>query len=469
MMAENVISTTINYGTSGNFTFDNTKIDFPGSTAELKRNIPTNATLGMNYTTPTTGEATFAEIGNRNVTLSGASVINGFLDLEGNKFADYDGTNCVSSNTGSFKFIWKPSYNNKPNQDSYFWDLSNGVNNLDSITAFHDINGLIIFQMITSSATFVFNANLLAFVTEANREYEMLFTYDIITGKNQLRIDGVQQGLTNTGTGVRDGSGMTILRIGTNRGAIKANQCQITDFLYFTDVQETSNYTPGYTLDAPYATDDPTVLVNSGVGADSLKTFSAVINEDTDTAIRFHIQVNGQAKFYNGANFVNSDSSFAQSNTIAELNTNADSLLSSGVVLKIVAVLNSNGLRTPSVTSVTITYSFFEQEQNIALCTVFGYIKENNSIPIVGAEILFTTKDGGYNFEENFIFINAKTLTDSKGYFKQDLPRTALANNEEINVVISFTDTLTAQQRRELKIIVPNLSNSSLEDAISIS
>lgn len=461
------LSTTINYIDGNDFTFDSNEIEFPGSLAQLKDMTPINSIFGATFTTNENGNFGGGVL--TGTLGSGAVVTGGQLDTTGGGYCEWAGASNFQTGggVGTFKFKLTPDYTGSPSSEGYIFN--SGVSSANNrISLRHSAAGAIIVNIKNSTGgNLIVNITVGSWSPTAGITYELLFAWDVVTGATRLFIDGVQLGSTITTTGTMTSS-VDIFRLGARETGTNSYDGKFEDLVSFSDVQETGNYTPGYILaEDRYSTLDPTIIVKSGIKTDSLSAFSAIISEPSGSAVKFHLDINGQAKYWDGASWINSDSSLSQSNTATEINTNAAALsIGTGITLKVVAVLNSDGSTLPSITSATITYSFWQSAIAIAVCTVWGYIYDN-ALAVNGATVRFISEKL-YNYQENFISINESVTSNSIGYFEVDLPRTVLPDPDvSVDVIISFTDGLSSIRTRRLKIVVPDSDSSSLEDAIA--
>ena len=96
-----------------------------------------------------------------------------------------------------------------------------------------------------------------------------------------------------------------------------------------------------------------------------------------------------------------------------------------------------------------------------ALCRVFGYVKDINNLPVVGAKIEALIKTVPLRYQLVLVSPYYKTTTtDANGYWFLDLyPNTILNPN---NTKYLFTVTVTSGAILKLETIVPNQSSWEL-------
>lgn len=351
-------TTVIGYDDSNEFTFDERVA--VTTDAALADQRPADATLGITYTS-----GVDANWGGG--TLTGA--ITGAATISQNRLAlisdqpayvDYDGTSNVDNQqTGAFKFIYTPAYTGVPDNDHVFFTVAeDDTSDNNKIELRHNDAGNLVLLITDQANTTIVNEDLGAWSPFSTVPYEFEVNYDITAGATRVFIDGVQKGSTATGTGTRDAS-IDLLRIGSDRTGTEIPNFYIEDFVAFSTVQNTADYTKGYTLpETIYATDDPTILVKGGFEVDSLSGFittNSIVGSDD---IRYIMRVNATDFYWDGTEWTESDGTYAQANTEADVLANVGAFDKEGT-LQLKAFLHSDdGTTTPTLTDVTIDYSF---------------------------------------------------------------------------------------------------------------
>ncbi len=96
-----------------------------------------------------------------------------------------------------------------------------------------------------------------------------------------------------------------------------------------------------------------------------------------------------------------------------------------------------------------------------ALCRVYGYVKDINNLPVVGAKIEALIKTVPVRYQNVLISPYYKTtITDSNGYWFLDLYPNAILNPS--NTKYLFTVTVTSGAILKLETLVPNQSSWEL-------
>jgi len=132
---------------------------------------------------------------------------------------------------------------------------------------------------------------------------------------------------------------------------------------------------PGASTSFPI--DNPTIIsknILQGTTINSIVLDTIITGSDT---IKGVAQVNSQKLYHDGSNWVESDGTYLQSNTLSEINTNLATLLTQPSDFNFIWFLHSNdGSTTPELNEQTINYDFEGQIiDDININTVFWYPK----------------------------------------------------------------------------------------------
>lgn len=421
---------TVTYTTPANYTFDGARVEVTSGLARLKDQRPSGATFGATYTSSVNGNWGDGTL--TGTPVGGASVSGGRLDLKGgtNQYVDYTAVgNAVFTQTGAVRFKLTPNYTGTPPVWHAFFAISLAAGSLvNRLELRHSSSaGQLQLRMNDSAGASIGTATLANWLPTAGVTYEFEVNFDFTSGATRIFIDGVQHGTTVTDTGTRTDTS-ALLRVGNDYQANEVANFEVEDFEVFNTVQHTSNYSPGYTVpESVYATNDPTILTNSQVQASALSSFVATVTEAGSDLVKWQAVVGGQAKYWNGSAWVDSDGSLAQSNTAAEINTNAASLdLTGGAALHFQAVLHSDdGTTTPSADTYTFTYEFLISP-GVAPneCSVYGWVYDSDGEPVQGATV--RVENAAFHHGDFFIRSQKKDVeTDANGYWSIELVETA--------------------------------------------
>jgi hypothetical protein len=325
------------------FTYDATKTEFSGGLLQQVSQQPTNSLSWATYTTDInlnygggtlTGTAT-----------GGASIVGNKLDLTGDtvQYVDYDADlNADSQGVGAIKIKITPDYTGAPANDGNFFTITKNAGDADNlITLIHKTaTGNLDLQINNTAGVTIINVTLGVWSPTSGTEYEFELNFDVTTGETRLFIDGIQFGATQVGTGARSAV-INLLRIGSDVNGVNEADFKVADFIYFSTVQHTANYTPGYTLSDTLYVEDLVVLPSftyPGVGV--LQSFTTFTTTQTG-AIRFNI--NGQ--YWNGLVWVASDDSYAQMNSPTDINAAIINLIGTDSVTLKLRTTDTNTLQ----------------------------------------------------------------------------------------------------------------------------
>lgn len=431
-------TTTFPFTTAGNYTAsDATKIEVTGGSGTLKLLNP-DAVWFATYTTDI--NANWVEGGSGTGTGTGSPTItSNKLDLKGgSKYVDYVPTSNVSNATqvGAIKMKYTPNYSNNPGANSYMFSasLASG-DNKGKLRLWHDASGIFGLEVLDSaSGTIISAAGMGTFTPTAGTTYEIELNWDFDTGATRLFVDGVQSGITQTGTGTRGTIGL--FRIGAEFDGSSTCDAEFEDVIVYDTVQHTANYTAGYTLgETPYDTNSPSLLTNTTVLGRPL-TFSATeVTAGSDT-VTYAFRYNSQDYYWDGSAWATSSGS-AQSNSDATLTETVMRQLNPGAnQLAVKVYLNSDdGTTTPTIDTMTITYDARDTEATEPnLIYIEGYVY-GAAAPRSGVAVEIRAAEGFFN-QEVWISRNWSTIgtTDSNGYFNGYVFPSVATNDYEIRI-----------------------------------
>jgi hypothetical protein len=199
-----------------------------------------------------------------------------------------------------------------------------------------------------------------------------------------------------------------------------------------------------YTL---FNTANPTITTNSFVDTTDILSFMESVTTPSGSAVQYLLLVMGVPTYWSGSAWVTSDGTYAQSNDAATINSNLSTLgISLGTRVKLVAFLHSTGAVTPTLTSNTLTYNFFVQPSPLPdQCTVYVRINDFlNHIPADG--LLIVTLPKPFYSNERVVVMDTHTVMfDVDGYAEVSVDESASAQ-ANYNFSITYTDS-TAKAR----------------------
>lgn len=358
----------INFTTANDYTASDAAIQVTGGQAQLTETLPANGTFFAKFGSSI--DADFSSGSATGTATGGASVAAGKLNLTSNdiRYVDYAGAgNADSAQTGCIRFSYTPNYTGNPSQNLGFFSI--GQADLDDTNRLELVNltdGSIRLLIMSSSDTAIVNsANLGAWSPVSGTTYEFELNYDITAGATRLFINGTQHGSTQTGTGTRDSGTIGLLRIGSNINHDRRSNAGFDNFIVFSAVQHTGNYTPtGTTAFYPTTdnlyveTEDASQIAPAAVVSWLTTTFTS--STPTNTDIRVLLSTNDRASWltWNGSAWAapNSATTRTDGTTPANVVTNIASLgVGSGLLDVRVFLYTSDGLNTPTVSNINVT------------------------------------------------------------------------------------------------------------------
>lgn len=447
------LTTTINYNTPANFTYDSNLIEVLTS-AKLKALVYANEIFYNNFS-----QTTALRGGGVLTASAGSAVISsGKLACLANNYLEYSAVGNVDALTskGCIRFKYTPNYSGNPASNINIFNIGNASNVNNSIQLIQLTSGHLQFRVYNSSGVQIVSA-IYIWSPTSGTEYYFNLNFDVVSGSSSLSINGITV-VSSSATGTRTASGVDTLQIGRVISAASSN-FYIDDLQIFSEVKTAE---ASWAEQYQYSITNPSIVVASGITADALISFLATVTVTGSDAVKFTL-VNGSELYWDGAAWSVASGTYAQSNTAAEILTNIAALdISAGYIIKVKAYLHSNnGHSTPTLTSVSLDYDFFAFVVDQANCVVYGYIYDGAS-PVSGATIKFKSK-APYFSNETLISVNESLTTNASGYFEVSLPEGVTANKNLI-ASINFTDSLGAKYSKSFEIRVPSSNYATLED-----
>ncbi len=171
-----------------------------------------------------------------------------------------------------------------------------------------------------------------------------------------------------------------------------------------------------------YSTTNPTVVPNSTFRTSNWESISATTTETGSDAVKFIAIAGAQDRWVTGGSADNSDGTYAQSSTLAELTSDISDLISTSVSSTAKIFLHSDdGLTTPSIDLLAITYNLAPLEPVLTACSFDGYIYDHDG-PLASELVQIRPFQGFINSTALHKY-EWKTLgtTDAKGWFTADI------------------------------------------------
>lgn len=465
----------INYDNAANFTFDTDFVEFVGSLAKLKK-LP----LGANQLF----RASFREdkdldaaTGSVTTTVVGSAVHSiisgvGFCDVRGDNLASYfslDSANALTAQQGTFRCKYTPDYTGSPTNDSQIYTQATSLGVGTSVfRIFHTSTGSLRAFLTSSAGSSAINLHV-PYAAVSGTEIEIEFNYDFATAQREMYINGILiTPTTNTIVASWVVGPVAFTAVGTsNNPATGRGNSLIRDVQLFDVVQHTANFTGEVPRIVPlYFVGTQVIVPNAAIVTDALLTYEGVESvAETESEIKHVQDFAGNDFYHDGANWVASNLSGAQSNDLADVTTNISSLdvSTGGNYFPKVILRSPNGLNSPDITSLTINYDFFGSQGACPTSVIYGYVLQDACEVITAATLTFTSKP--YYLDGNLIVIN-ETITAllTNGYFEIELP---VGNSESnLKVVIKMTDEEGKTHTRKDNLLVTNVPSNLLEDIV---
>lgn len=342
-----------------NFVYDSDLAEFTGGKVQQKDQRPADATFGANYNADINGNWGDGIL--TGTATGGATVDGGKLDLSysDNRYVTYDADlNADSEQVGCIRAKYTPNYSNAPASNQYIFYITSGTSTINAVVFYHTTSRGLYIYISDKDNNPVVATSLKAWNPVADTEYEVELNWDITTGATRLFIDGVQQGATQIGTGIRDSS-ITVLRVGADNGGAGNPNFKLNDLVIFPTVQHTSDYTPGYTAsDNIYLTNNVTLPLMDYPGAGTLLSIDSMATTESGTP-KYTIQTGQTGDFYywTGSAWAVSDGTYAQANDITTFAANISSHDALGCLCMQIKVHFANSNTQSYVSDLTTTYT----------------------------------------------------------------------------------------------------------------
>lgn len=263
--------------------------------------------------------------GNRTASPTGTplpTITNNQLDLTGDvvRYVSYEAIqNAQIAQVGTIKLVIEPNYTGPPPTRYTFFTLSEAdgsSNNLIELSQSPGINRVLRLRIYDFAGSVIVDEILEGWSGGSSNPVEIQINFDFNAGKVRYFRNGNRIRVIDA-TGVRN-TNINLLRIGSDfNGTNKANFF-IKDFIIYDNVQNTTDYTPGYSLpERRYLEDIITFppFVYEGVG--SIKAYLNFITLQIGN-IRFNI--NGL--YWDGGAWVTSNNTYDQMNSPVDINAN---------------------------------------------------------------------------------------------------------------------------------------------------
>jgi hypothetical protein len=353
--------TVLDYTDGSDFTYTASAIEPDGGGAKLKFQYADDVLFAATYTSSL--NAVYSKFGGTlTATTSGTVTATGGLgDLSGGdgvfKKLQYDAhLNNTNVQVGSVRFKATPDYTGTPGTRQWYYASSMALSsNVNMVFFEHHTDGVVYYYVYNSSGSTV-ATNDFAWAPTADQTYEILMTWDLTTGLTEVFVDGVQKD-TSTATGTRD-SRVTYLKFGASDGDTTTDHAdfRIDDLVVYSAVQQTADYTPGYTVsETKYVTTDPFIEQSNAVTVSEWVGVTGVESLSGSDTIKCQLRDDGTLKYWNGSSWATSDGTYSQASTLTDIN-NQIATAPTGSIKMRCGLHSADGSTTPTLSSIVMEY-----------------------------------------------------------------------------------------------------------------
>jgi hypothetical protein len=343
---------------SSGLTYNATLIEFTTGSAKLKNQFADDVVFAAKLGTD--DNAIYSKNGGSlngsttgTITYGSSKAI---LTAGGVKYIDYAVLNNFPiGNIAAVRMKVTVGYTGSPaTNQRFFYASQSTISDLNRFDMAHLANGNVMLNAQESNGG-VAPLPFGAWAPTSSVEYEILGELNFTSGDHRIFVDGEVKGAVTGATATRP-FGAGVIHIGTGYDESDVANFSVRDLVIYNATQYTAGYTPGYTVPSSiYSLTDPTIKNTTAVTASAYLGFTAGTTVTGSDLIKYQMEVGGQAKYYNGSAWVNSDGSYAQSNTADDMNTHVVSLAAGAT--RVIAVLHSaDGTTTPALTYAELIY-----------------------------------------------------------------------------------------------------------------
>lgn len=468
-MSLNPVIATIDFTTPADYTYNASVIEVTGGKASLINQQPTNIEAYHNFDNSFLNLWTF----DRAVTLQGtASISSNELLLNNNDVssAKWNASGITMGAHGTAAVRIKPNYSGAPTSNQFFYLHQNSAGGENLVTIYHqNASGAMRVQINDNTGASIISAAAAwgVFNPVAGTEYEIKLAWNVDAGNTRLYIDNVQLGGANGATGTVD-STVDQLLIGSETFA---SNFVCTEFASFNERIVTAiDWTsiPKTRFDIT----DPTIEVNADYFADALISMTETATK-TGGEIKGIIKIGTVWSYWNGSAWIASNETYAQSNTVSEINANITSAVTERKRINLRYFIHSDdGGFTPELDEIVFTYGFTSSTaDSIDICTVYWFTrKADSSIPTDTFKGVLSADSVKYKTQTLVVDDYISDTPDSEdGYTELNLiPNTDMSdpNNATATIFYNIKKVVGTSDVQKYRIQVPNQVSAILWDIL---
>ncbi len=386
-----------NFVSDSGYTYDSDLIEFVSNVARQKYKRPSNAIFYASYTNninSSWGEGTLT------ATVGGtANVHDGYLDLSGgNAYVEYPVDNFVSMNSNSGCIRERVAFDYTGGAPSVQYLLQTSPNTISRVYLVHN-DVYIQCYIFNSAGALIYNMTF-GWTPTQGQVYEFEVNW---SGTNAYIFINGQ--LKDSDTGSLFIGIPTLFRLGQSSNS----KIKIYDIAVFNTLQHSSNYTPSWSNFYEYDYLESTIVCPemeyTGLGTlISADLFTAnVVN-----ATRFSLQIgrSGDYLYWDGAAWIVSDGTYAQSTSKTDFNTNIASLPVEGEIYGQFKIHfpNSNDISSITDFIISLTAQIYPTDNPTILINDYFDMEEllgfTESSTLSGSDLVkyILSKDGTYYY-----------------------------------------------------------------------
>lgn len=372
--------------------------------------------------------------------------------------------------TLSTKFV--PVYDQSPDNNQYMLTLTEALGSLNGVfTIQHQADGNWSARVYSATGALKFSpASAAPFMLNQNQEYDITIVYSRALGYLSMFIDGVEIiSHTFTANASTRAVPSQILIMGTYYNTnFTSIGGYFRDLELYTGLEHASG--ADFSAQIPrvipiYPTGSFSIENNSPVLADGLSDFMDIAIAPTGTSVTYIIKFKGFLFYWDGAEWVTSNGTLAQSNTITEVNDNVqeDFGVDGGTITMVALLTSDTGCASPTLTELAFLYSFHGVDNGVPTSIIYGTIVQDEGVPLTDSTLEFTSKP--YFINGNLVTVNETiTVNQNTGYFEIILPE--MTDESVGKVIIKMTDEAGKSYTFKKNIKVTNVASNQLEDII---
>lgn len=327
------------------FTYDANKSEFIGGVVRQKDQTPAEQIIAAKYAVD--ANANWSKAGGATAVLNGApTIVAGKLVCTGAQGARYQLTDNLYA-AGAMKCKYTPGYTGAPAANTNIMSIEqrSGAGN-NRLLLFHSPSGDNFRVYLTDGAS----NNILAAATigasginlSAATQYEIELNWDQTAGNIYLFLGGTLHGTLSPGAWSFNAETMD-LTVGATTNVYDTTNASFDDVTLYNAVQHTAGYTPGYTLlDFIYAETNITLPIFTYNGPGELEPAGPPTSTESGVP-RYIIQ----GKYWDGDSWENSDNTYAQATSKADIIANIATFPNTGLsTITVIVVFGDSNIQS---------------------------------------------------------------------------------------------------------------------------